>query len=153
MRTKFTLIILLLLSYKGFSQTKPQTIKIINQVLQSAVGGTDKVKIKGKELQLKIISNSFLIDEDGKTGHFKSKLQGEGNTSAHDTSSSIAAWKGFKVSTDIKSTTLGSIYPITEKRLGEPDDDKNGIRYYCLAGNEEQLITALMHLKSLYSKN
>jgi len=64
MRTKFTLIILLLLSYKGFSQTKPQTIKIINQALQSAVGGTDKVKIKGKEVQLKIVSNGFLIEKD-----------------------------------------------------------------------------------------
>ncbi|RZL14210.1 MAG: hypothetical protein EOO96_31010 [Pedobacter sp.] len=152
MRTKLTLLILLLITFKGFTQSKAETIQTINQLLASAIGGTDSISVKGKVTHLKITENAFKVDDDGKSGHFLVKFENQNESIKKDDTSIIRDWKSFKVHPSTKSTTLKTIYPIFQKRDGEPDNDKNGIKYYCLSGNEDKLITSLLHLQNLYSQ-
>ena len=152
MRAKLTLLILLMITFKGFSQNKSQTIQTINELLASAIGGTDSILIKGQITQLKITENAFKVDDDGKSGHFVIKFESENESIKKDGMTMISDWKGFKVHPSTNNTTLKTIYPIFEKRDGEPENDKNGIKYYCLAGNEDKLIASLLHLQNLYSK-
>ncbi|MCX2475668.1 hypothetical protein OQZ33_15145 [Pedobacter sp. MC2016-05] len=152
MRTKLTLLILLMITFKGFSQNKSETIQTINQLLASAIGGTDSILIKGQITQLKITENAFKVDDDDKSGHFVIKLESENESIKKDRMTMISDWKGFKVHPSTNNTMLKTVYPIFEKRDGEPENDKNGIKYYCLAGNEYRLIASLLHLQNLYSK-
>lgn len=152
MRIKLTFLILLLITFKGFSQTKAETIQTINQLLASAIGGTDSIFIKGKVTPLKITENAFKIDDDGKSGHFLIKFESQDESFKTDGMSIISDWKGFKVHPTAKSTTLKTVYPVFKKREGEPENDKSGIKYYCLSGNEDKLIASLVHLQNLYSK-
>lgn len=153
MKTKLILVLLLAASINGFAQTKTETVKTINLLLAKAIGGTDSAIVRGKKTEFTLTANSFSVEEEKKYGIFKiAKIFKSPNKEESTGTSVISDWKGFKASPEQNSTTLKSIYPIIEKREGEPDNDKNGIKYYCLAGDEEKLIAALMHLQSLYSK-
>jgi hypothetical protein len=153
MKTKLTLAILLVASINGFAQTKAETVKTINLLLAKAIGGTDSTIVGGKKTEFTLTANSFSVEDEKKYGIFKiAKIFKSPDKEESTGTSVISDWKGFKVSPEQNSTTLKSIYPIIEKRKGEADNDKNGIKYYCLAGDEEKLITALLHLQSLYSK-
>jgi hypothetical protein len=154
MKTKLTLVLLLAASINGFAQTKAETVKTINLLLAKAIGGTDSAIVRGKKTEFTLTANSFSVEEEKKYGIFKiAKIFKSPDKEESTGTSVISDWKGFKVSPEQNSTTLKSIYPIIEKREGEPDNDKNGIKYYCLAGDEEKLIAALMHLQNLYSKS
>ncbi|KRT16093.1 hypothetical protein ASU31_11370 [Pedobacter ginsenosidimutans] len=155
MKTQLMLVLLLAGSFGGFAQPKAEIVKTINQLLAKAIGGTNRILRKGTETTFTITANSFSIDEEMNFGVFTvGKTFASSDNAKEETTnkSQIQHWKGFKVSPEQNSTTLKSIYPVFEKRENEPDNDKNGIKYYCLAGDEEKLIVALMHLQSLYSK-
>ncbi|UKT64577.1 hypothetical protein [Pedobacter mucosus] len=152
MKIRLALILILAISYSGYTQTKVETIKTINALLTAAVGTQDSVLVKEKKSSFKVVKNMFLIDDDGSTGHFKSKLENKNESFESDNASIIKDWTGFKVHQTENVTTLRTIYPLFKKRNGELNNDKNGIRYYCLAGSEEKLIAALMHLQNLYSQ-
>ena len=153
MKTKLILVLLLAASINGFAQTKTETVKAINLLLAKAIGGTDSAIVGGKNTEFTLTANSFSVEEEKKYGIFKiAKIFKSPDKEESTGTSAISDWKGFKVSPEQNSTTLKSIYPVFEKREGEPDNDKNGIKYYCLAGDENKLITALMHLQNLYSK-
>lgn len=152
MKTKLTLVLLLAASLTGFAQTKAETVKTINQLLAKAIGGTDSIMRKGTKTSFTITENSFSIEEK-KHGVFKISKTYATSDNAKEKStntSMISDWKGFKVSPEQNSSKIKSIYPVFEKRKGEPDNDKNGIRYYCLAGDEDKLITALVRLQEIY---
>ena len=154
MKTKLTLLIFMIISIKSFSQSKIETVKQINHLLAKAVGGSDTISIKGKTSAFVIKSNTFAVDADGKSAHFTVKMIGhDGFESSSTTTSIISDWKGFKINPAIKSRTLKSVYPVFQKRKNEPDNDKNGIKHYCIAGDEKNLIASLAHLESLYSKS
>jgi hypothetical protein len=155
MKTKLTLVLLLAASFSGFAQTKAEIVKSINQLLAKAIGGTDRILRKGTETTFKITTNSFSIDEEMNYGVFTvGKTFASSDNAKEETinKSQINTWKGFKVSPEQNSETIKSIYPVFEKREGEPDNDKSGINYYCLAGDEDKLITALTQLQGLYQK-
>jgi len=155
MRTKLTLVLLLAASFSGFAQTKAEIVKNINQLLAKAIGGTDRILRNGTETTFKITANSFSIDEEMNYGIFTiGKTFASSDQAKEETTnkSQIQYWNGFKVSPEQRSTTIKSIYPVFEKREGEPDNDKNGIKYYCLAGDEDKLITALKQLQGLYQR-
>jgi len=158
MRTKFTLVTLVLLlaaSFNGFAQVKAEIVKTINQLLVKAIGGTDITLHNGQETEFKIIANSFSIDEEMNFGVFtigKNFASSDHAKEESTTKSQIQHWKGFNISPEQTSTTIKSIYPVIEKREGEPDNDKNGIKYYCLVGDEDKLITALTQLQGLYQR-
>jgi hypothetical protein len=155
MKTKLTLVLLLAASLSGFAQTKAEIVKNINQLLAKAIGGTDRILRKGTETTFKITTNSFSIDEEMNYGVFTvGKTFASSDNAKEETTnkSQINTWKGFKVSPEQNSETIKSIYPVFEKREGEPDNDKNGIKYYCSAGDEDKLITALTQLQGLYQK-
>jgi hypothetical protein len=155
MKTKLTLVLLLAASINGFAQTKAETVKTINQLLAKAIGGTDRILHNGTETTFKITANSFSIDEEMNFGIFtigKTFSSSDHARTESSNKSQIQHWKGFKISSEQNSTTLKSIYPVFEKREDEPDNDKNGIKYYCLAGDEDKLITALAQLQGLYQR-
>lgn len=155
MKTQLMLVLLLAGSFGGFAQPKAEIVKTINQLLAKAIGGTDITLHNGKETKFKITANSFSIDEEMNFGIFtigKTFSSSDHARIESSNKSQIQHWKGFKVSPEQNSTTLKSIYPVFEKREDEPDNDKNGIKYYCLTGDEDKLIAALMHLQNLYSK-
>jgi hypothetical protein len=153
MKTKLTLVLLLVAAINGYAQTKTETVKTINLLLAKAIGGTDSSIVRGKKTEFTLTANSFSVEEEKKYGIFKiAKIFKSPDKEESTGTSVISDWKGFKVSPEQNSTTIKSIYPIFEKREGEPDNDKNGIKYYCLAGDEDKLIAALMHLQSLYSQ-
>ena len=155
MKTQLMLALLLVGSFGGFAQPKAEIVKTINQLLAKAIGGTDITLHNGKETKFKITANSFSIDEEMNFGIFTTGKNFASSDNAKEETtnqSQIQHWKGFKVSPEQNSTTLKSIYPVFEKREGEPDNDKNGIKYYCLAGDEDKLIAALLQLQNLYSK-
>jgi len=155
MKTQLILVLLLAGSVGGFAQPKAEIVKTINQLLAKAIGGTDITLHNGKETKFKITANSFSIDEEMNFGVFtigKTFSSSDHARIESSNKSQIQHWKGFKVSPEQNSTTLKSIYPVFEKREDEPDNDKNGIKYYCLAGDEDKLITALTQLQGLYKK-
>ncbi|WP_316844353.1 hypothetical protein [Pedobacter psychrodurus] len=155
MKTKLTLVLLLAASFSGFAQTKAEIVKNINQLLAKAIGGTDSVMHRGAKTEIKITANSFFIDEEMNYGVFTiGKTFTSSDQAKEETTnkSQIQYWNGFKVSPEQHSTTIKSVYPVFEKREGEPDNDKNGIKYYCLAGDEDKLITALTQLQGLYQR-
>jgi hypothetical protein len=153
MKTKLILVLLLATSINGFAQTKAETVKTINLLLAKAIGGTDSAIVRGKKTEFTLTANSFSVEEEKKYGIFKiAKIFKSPNKEESTGTSVISEWKGFKVSPEQTSTKIKSIYPIFDKREDEPDNDKNGIKYYCLAGDEEKLIAALMHLQGMYSK-
>ncbi|TCD29195.1 hypothetical protein EZ456_03275 [Pedobacter psychrodurus] len=155
MKTKLTLALLLATCIHCFAQTKAETVKTINQLLAKAIGGTDHILRKGTETMFKITANSFSIDEEMNFGVFTvGKTFASSDNAKEETSnkSQINTWKGFKVSPEQTSTKIKSIYPVFDKREDEPNNDKNGIKYYCLAGDEDKLIAALTHLQGIYSK-
>ncbi|WP_157280232.1 hypothetical protein [Pedobacter borealis] len=155
MRTKLMLALLLAASINGFTQTKAETVKNINQLLAKAIGGTDRILRKGIETTFTITANSFYIDEEMNYGVFtvgKSFASSDNAKEETTNKSQINVWKGFKVSLEQTSTKIKSIYPVFDKGEDEPDNDKNGIRYYCLAGDEEKLVAALTHLQGIYSR-
>jgi hypothetical protein len=155
MKTKLTLVLLLAASFSGFAQTKAEIVKNINQLLAKAIGGTDSVMHRGAKTEFVITANSFSIDEEMNYGIFTIGKTFASSDDAKETStgtSMISDWKGFKVSPEQSGAKIKSIYRVFEKREGEPDNDKNGIKYYCLAGDEDKLITALTQLQGLYTK-
>lgn len=153
MKTKLILVLLLAASINGLAQTKAETVKTINLLLAKAIGGTDSAIVGGKKTEFTIAANSFSVEDEKMYGIFKiAKIFKSPDKEESTVTSVISDWKSFKVSPEQDSTTLKSIYPVFEKRKDEPDNDKNGIKYYCLAGDEDKLIAALMHLQNLYSK-
>jgi len=155
MRTKIMLVLLLATSFSGFAQTKAEIVKNINQLLAKAIGETDHVLHKGIETTFKITANSFSIDEEMNYGIFTTGSSFASSDNAKEESthtSQLTTWKGFKVSPEQTSTKIRSIYPVFNKREDEPDNDKNGIKYYCLAGDEDKLIAVLAQLQELYRK-
>jgi len=153
MKVKLTLILLLTASFSGFAQNKAEIVKTINQLLAKAIGGTDMTMHNGKMTEFKITANSFTIDEEMNFGVFTTgkAFVGPDNAKLETTNKSqINTWKGFKVNYEQNSIKIKSIYPVFDKREDEPDNDKNGIKYYCLAGDEDKLITALAQLQNLY---
>lgn len=155
MKTQLMLVLLLAGSFGGFAQPKAEIVKTINQLLAKAIGGTDIALHNGEETKFKITANSFSIDEEMNFGIFTIGKTFSSLDHARieiSNKSQIQHWKGFKVSPEQNSTTLKSVYPVFEKREDEPDNDKNGIKYYCLAGDEEKLIAALTQLQGLYKK-
>lgn len=155
MRTKLTLVLLLAASFSGFAQTKAEIVKNINQLLAKAIGGTNITLHNGMETVFTITANSFSIDEEMNFGVFtmgKTFASSDRAKEETSTTSQIQTWNGFKVSPEQKDPKIKSVYPVFTKRDGEPDNDKNGIKYYCLAGDEEKLIAALTQLQGLYKK-
>ncbi len=155
MKTTLTLVFLLAATLSGYAQTKAEIVKTINQLLAKAIGGTDHILRKGIETTFTITANSFSIDEEMNYGVFTvGKTFASSDHAKEETTSKsqLTAWKGFKVSPEQTSTKIKSIYPVFDKREDEPDNDKNGIKYYCLAGDEDKLVAALAQLQGMYSK-
>lgn len=155
MKTKLMLALLLAISVNGFAQSKADIVKTINQLLAKAIGGTDMAMHNGIKTEFKITANSFYIDEEMNFGVFtmgKNFASSDHFKEETTNKSQITAWKGFKVSLEQRSGKLKSVYPVFDKRDEEPDNDKNGIKYYCLAGDEDKLIIALTQLQGLYSR-
>lgn len=155
MRTKITLVLLLAASFSGFAQPKAEIVKTINQLLAKAIGGTAITLHNGTSTEFKITANSFYIDEEMNFGIFtigKTFASSDHAKEENSYTSQIQTWTGFKVSPEQNSANIKSIYPVFTKRDGESDNDKNGIKYYCLAGDEEKLIGALTQLQGLYKR-
>jgi len=155
MKTQLMLALLLAGSFGGFAQTKAEIVKNINQLLAKAIGGTNITLHNGTETAFTITANSFSIDEEMNFGVFtmaKTFASSDRAKEETSTTSQIQTWNGFKVSPEQKDPKIKSVYPVFTKRDGEPDNDKNGIKYYCLAGDEDKLIVALLQLQNLYSK-
>jgi len=155
MKTKLILAFLLATTISSFAQNKAEIVKTINQLLAKAIGGTDMTMHNGVMTEFKITTNSFTIDEEMNYGIFtegKAFFSRDNAKLETTNKSQIPNWKGFKVNHEQTSTKLKSIYPVFDKREDEPDNDKNGIKYYCLAGDEDKLITALAQLQNLYTR-
>ncbi|MGM9477555.1 hypothetical protein ACS5PU_14060 [Pedobacter sp. GSP4] len=155
MRTKLTLVLLLAASFSGFAQTKAEIVKTINQLLAKAIGGTDISLHNGVKTEFKITANSFSIDEEMNFGVFtigKAFVSSDHAKEETTHKSQINTWKGFKVSPEYSNPKIKSVYPVIDKREGEPDNDQNGIKYYCLAGDEDKLLSALASLQGLYTR-
>ncbi|PWS31350.1 hypothetical protein [Pedobacter paludis] len=155
MRTKLTLVLLLVASFNGFAQTKAEIVKTINQLLAKAIGGTNITLHNDVATEFKITANSFSIDEEMNFGVFtigKSFTSSDHWKEQTTNKSQIQHWNGFRISSEQNSTNTKSIYPVSEKIEGEPDNGKNGIKYYCLAGDEDKLIAALLQLQGLYKR-
>lgn len=154
---KFKLTLTLLLSvlalFKGYTQTKEETIQTINSILAKSVGGTDSLQFGVYRKLGTITRNQISVDKKGLVHHYIDVDFTNGQETKYDRQTMAGDWMPFNKPSKLDGS-LNYFYQIYPKRKGEKfDDAKLGDRFHYIDGDGEKLFVALNHLKNLYSKS